>query len=155
MSRPSRRTSPETRAPGTTSCMRLSARRNVDFPDPEGPISAVTGFGSTVMSMSDSAWNEPNQTLSPSTSMRFAIWDPWSDKLVSAGEEAGEHREQQHDGDQRKGTRPGSRHCDRKSRARLVEDEQRQARLGPAERVGPDGVEAEGSEQQGRRLAGP
>src|SRR5205807_9629074 len=120
MSRPSRSTSPETRAPGTTSCMRLRARRKVDLPQPDGPIRAVTSFGSTVMLMSDSAWNEPNQTLSPSTSMRLAMCDPWSDKLVSAGEEAGKHGEQEHDRDQRKGSRPCSRHGHRERRPRLI-----------------------------------
>src|SRR5205085_5308942 len=110
MSRLSSRTSPVTRAPGTTSCMRLRARRNVDLPHPDGPISAVTCLGSTVMLMSFRAWNEPNQTLRPSTSMRLAIGEAWSDKPVSAGEEAGDHGEEEHDGDQRKGPGPRSRH---------------------------------------------
>src|SRR5258706_13473020 len=39
---PSSSTLPSTRAPGTSSCIRLSVRRSVDFPQPEGPISAVT-----------------------------------------------------------------------------------------------------------------
>jgi hypothetical protein len=34
------------RAPGTTSCMRFKQRMNVDFPQPEGPMTAVT-FRST------------------------------------------------------------------------------------------------------------
>src|SRR4029078_7925351 len=32
------------RACGTNSCMRLSARMNVDFPQPLGPMMAVTAF---------------------------------------------------------------------------------------------------------------
>src|SRR5579884_2689499 len=43
---PSTQTSPPTRAPGMTSCMRLMQRRKVDFPQPDGPISAVTLFSS-------------------------------------------------------------------------------------------------------------
>ena len=35
-------TSPASVAPGTSSCMRLRMRRNVDLPQPDGPISAVT-----------------------------------------------------------------------------------------------------------------
>jgi hypothetical protein len=35
------RTSPSMRTPGTRSFMRLSVLRKVDFPQPEGPISAV------------------------------------------------------------------------------------------------------------------
>ena len=42
------RTEPSTRAPGTMSFMRLSERRNVDLPQPDGPMSAVTWFGKHV-----------------------------------------------------------------------------------------------------------
>ena len=41
-------TSPSTRAPGMTSCMRLRVRRNVDLPQPDGPMNAVTLRGSIV-----------------------------------------------------------------------------------------------------------
>ena len=40
------RTAPSTRAPGTMSFIRLSERRNVDLPQPDGPMSAVTWLGS-------------------------------------------------------------------------------------------------------------
>ena len=36
---------PSTRAPGTMSFIRFSERRNVDLPQPDGPMSAVTWFG--------------------------------------------------------------------------------------------------------------
>ena len=36
-------------APGITSCMRLSDRRKVDLPQPDGPMKAVTDLGSTAM----------------------------------------------------------------------------------------------------------
>ena len=39
-------TLPSTRAPGITSCMRFSDRRNVDLPQPDGPMSAVMVRGS-------------------------------------------------------------------------------------------------------------
>src|SRR5436305_6801713 len=116
MSCPSRSTWPETRAPATTSCMRLSERRNVDFPQPDGPMRAVTSLGSTVMLASASAWNEPNQAFRPSTSMRLAMLGSRSDKPVAAGQEAGEHGEGQRDGDQRKGTGPRTRHGDAERR---------------------------------------
>src|SRR6478609_308952 len=41
MSSPSRSTSPASWADGTSSCIRLRIRRNVDLPQPDGPISAV------------------------------------------------------------------------------------------------------------------
>lgn len=44
ISSPSRRTSPSIRQPSTKSFMRLRVLRNVDLPQPEGPISAVTLF---------------------------------------------------------------------------------------------------------------
>jgi hypothetical protein len=55
----SSRISPVTRAPGIASFMRLKQRRSVDFPHPDGPISAVTS--SRVMSRSTSwmAWLSP------------------------------------------------------------------------------------------------
>ena len=43
---PSTMTWPSTRAPGMVSCMRLRVRRKVDFPQPEGPMRAVTDLGS-------------------------------------------------------------------------------------------------------------
>ena len=40
---------PSTRAPGITSCIRFSERRNVDLPQPEGPMRAVTERASIVI----------------------------------------------------------------------------------------------------------
>jgi hypothetical protein len=42
---PSTMTWPSTRAPGTSSCIRLMVRRKVDLPQPEDPIRAVIRFG--------------------------------------------------------------------------------------------------------------
>ena len=39
--------------------MRLSVRRNVDLPQPDGPMNAVTERGSIVMLTSSTALNEP------------------------------------------------------------------------------------------------
>ena len=48
-------------APGTSSCMRLSSRKNVDLPQPEGPIKAVTSpAGMTSVTPSKTRWS-PNQ----------------------------------------------------------------------------------------------
>nr|KEO65520.1 hypothetical protein DA06_30620 [Georgenia sp. SUBG003] len=46
-------------APGMTSCMRFSVRRNVDLPQPEGPMSAVTERGSIVMLTPSTARKSP------------------------------------------------------------------------------------------------
>ena len=50
---------PSIRAFGSTSCMRLIDRRNVDLPQPDGPIRAVIVFGSTVIETLSIALNEP------------------------------------------------------------------------------------------------
>src|SRR5215212_7098058 len=101
MSSPSSRISPSARAPGITSCIRLSVRMNVDLPHPDGPMSAVTDFGSMVRVTSSMARNDPYQALTWLASMRFDI--PSSllrDKPVPAGDEAGGGIEDQHDRDQ-------------------------------------------------------
>jgi hypothetical protein len=58
-SSPSTRTLPSTRAPGMTSCMRLSVRRNVDLPQPDGPMNAVTARGSISMETPSTARKSP------------------------------------------------------------------------------------------------
>jgi hypothetical protein len=50
---------PSTWAFGSTSCIRLIERRKVDLPQPDGPMRAVTVFGSTVRLMFSMALNEP------------------------------------------------------------------------------------------------
>ena len=45
--------SPSWRMPGISSFRRLIERRNVDFPQPDGPISAVTARGGTARLISN------------------------------------------------------------------------------------------------------
>ena len=52
-------TLPSTRPPGITSCIRLRVRRNVDLPQPDGPMKAVTERGSTVIVTPSTALNAP------------------------------------------------------------------------------------------------
>ena len=59
MSWSSSNTWPVMRAPGMTSCSRLRLRRKVDLPQPDGPMSAVTVFGSIVIVTSATAWWAP------------------------------------------------------------------------------------------------
>jgi len=40
---------PLTRPPGITSCIRFRIRRNVDFPQPDGPMNAVTDSGAMLI----------------------------------------------------------------------------------------------------------
>ncbi len=68
MSSPSSNTDPASVAIGTSSCMRLSVRRKVDLPHPEGPISAVTTPASILMLTPSSTLREPNQQLTSTPS---------------------------------------------------------------------------------------
>ena len=42
-----------------TSCIRFSVRSTVDFPQPDGPMNAVTLRGGTAIDTSATAWNAP------------------------------------------------------------------------------------------------
>src|SRR5437764_253066 len=67
MSTPSSKTSPESRVPSIRSFMRLSARRKVDLPHPDGPISAITDRSGMNSEMSHNACFAPYQNDIPLT----------------------------------------------------------------------------------------
>src|ERR1700678_1679784 len=78
MSTPSNSTLPPKVAPGVSSCSRLSARRKVDLPHPDGPISAVT-FEASIASDTRLRTLWPlNQQLTPTASSRPAPPDAFS-----------------------------------------------------------------------------
>ena len=57
--RPSRRTVPVMCPPRITSCIRLRVRSTVDFPQPDGPIKAVTVSGAMVIDAPSTARKSP------------------------------------------------------------------------------------------------
>src|SRR5690349_20907922 len=63
MSSPSSSTSPASAADGTSSCMRLRIRRNVDLPQPDGPISAVMPPAGMVSETRSSTLWVPNHAV--------------------------------------------------------------------------------------------
>src|SRR5689334_463813 len=63
-------------ADGTSSCMRLRIRRNVDFPQPDGPISAVTWPAGIVSETFCRTLWSPNQALIPSARSSLAVPEP-------------------------------------------------------------------------------
>src|SRR5712692_3255869 len=84
-------TSPSTRPPAISSCMRFRQRTKVDFPHPDGPMMAVAPFDSMVRVISWSACERPYQTFrlrtSIATAYSFAAWTTWncgSDVLLAA-----------------------------------------------------------------------
>src|ERR1700738_1294548 len=60
MSSPLSSTSPASLADGTDSCIRLRIRRNVDLPQPDGPISAVTVRAGMASETRSSTFLDPN-----------------------------------------------------------------------------------------------
>src|SRR5260370_8533473 len=59
---------PTCRVPSIRSFMRLSKRRKVDFPQPDGPMRAVTDRSGMARLMSNRAWLTPYQNDRPWTS---------------------------------------------------------------------------------------
>src|SRR5665213_1285774 len=62
MSSPHRRISPSMRASGFNSCIRLSARRKVDLPQPLGPMMAVTALAVMSSEIFFNTWLAPKKT---------------------------------------------------------------------------------------------
>src|SRR5881409_2331141 len=56
--------------------MRLRHRMNVDLPQPEGPMIAVTAFGAIASPMSRRTWASPNQALRSLTRIPSATRSP-------------------------------------------------------------------------------
>src|SRR5438094_9374764 len=145
---PSRTTFPSARAPGISSWRRLRQRTRVDFPHPDGPISAVTWFGSTDSDMSSMA------SLLPYHAERFAI-----SKLAaishtpSCGHEPRHQCKSEHESDEGQCSRPRPLDLLGIGRLGAVEDLEGQGRhrLGDLER---DELSAERGEQQRGRLPG-
>ncbi len=73
MSCPLSSTSPASAADGTDSCIRFRIRRNVDFPQPDGPISAVTVAAGMASDTRSSTLFDPNQADTPTASSRAGL----------------------------------------------------------------------------------
>src|SRR5687767_1129879 len=69
MSSPSRSTRPVIQPPSVSSCSRLSVRRKVDFPHPDGPISACTLLGANESDTPFTAVNFPYIAVSLSVTI--------------------------------------------------------------------------------------
>src|SRR4051812_23126825 len=85
MSRPSSVIAPACFVPGSVSCMRLIERRNVDFPQPDGPMSAVIDRDGTTRSMSNSTCFSPYQKEYLAASISPRIARPESEMRTGAG----------------------------------------------------------------------
>src|SRR5512143_3828216 len=162
MSRSSSRTVPSAQARGTVSCMRLRQRRNVDLPQPEGPITAVTWRSGMSRVTSRMAVIRPKPAESCSTRTRggTAMAGARSPRISivatvepAAGGQAGENADREDEEDEDEGSGPGQGMPFVIGADRIVEYLQRDRgdRL-----VQPDRPElvAEGGEEQRRGLTG-
>src|SRR5437762_11436477 len=125
MSAPSRNTCPVMRAPGTVSCMRLRQRRKVDLPHPDGPMTAVTERSRNCTLASRTACIEPKYALSAST--RTCGGSAWRATSAATGiaefvtsaslscavalsrSDTSREADDEDDGDEDEGARPGLR----------------------------------------------
>src|ERR1039457_4686625 len=127
--------------------MRFTQRKSVLFPQPEGPMRAVTRWAGAVRSTSATTWCLPNQALSFSIdkpSVDFSGVAVVSSTFVVAGagsvatsgirrtystaEEASSEGEDQHDGDECERSRPCAGLSFLKPCDRIVEDLQGECR---------------------------
>src|SRR5207245_8563268 len=86
--------------------MRFRHRMNVDLPQPEGPMIAVTALGAIASPMSRRTWRVPNQALRSLTRIPFAMLSPHR-AVAAASRDARRETEQEGRGDQDQ--RPGPR----------------------------------------------
>src|SRR5579872_7125028 len=128
-----------TRAPGMTSCMRLMHRMNVDFPQPDGPIRAVTLFGfiSRLTSRTASFLLYQADTSSDLTASPIAFFLPGAHPIAEPERQhpSGEVQDDD-DAEENKGAGPRLAVQIRIGRLRVVPDLHRQRPDRTVERVG-------------------
>src|SRR5574338_1414495 len=149
MSSPSSSTRPVIHPSSLSSCIRLSVRRKVDLPQPDGPISACTRFGAKRSDTLFTAVNLPYIAVRRSVS----IWMVSAMAAALPGGEPGPDAQDQdhHDEDERR--RPGIRMplLERAGGIGVYRERQRGHRLPDA---GDEILAPERREEQRRRLAG-
>src|SRR5262245_36466683 len=132
--------------------MRFRHRMKVDFPQPDGPMIAVTALGAIVRSMPFSTCALPNHALTPVTWMPSTIPSPHSTEPAPC-DHAGRQAHDEYDTNEHERAGPGLTMPVVVGGDRVREDLQRQCRDRLIEPLVPEPV-AERREQQRRRLAG-
>src|SRR5688572_26976838 len=125
MSAPSRSTRPVARAPGIVSCMRFRHRKNVDLPQPDGPMTAVTlrsGIASVTSLMACTAPKYALSSCVPRRDFAARATSGASRRVTGAftaassvthaaeagtGREAGREADEEDERDEDEGSRPG------------------------------------------------
>src|SRR6185503_6692526 len=110
MSRPSKRTSPSTRVPAPVSCMRYKHRNNVDFPQPDGPMIAVTSPVGTANLTSRTTRDAPKYASSASTPIAgTCAGSVAAGSKAGTGSEAGREADDEDETEEDERPRPGLR----------------------------------------------
>src|SRR3989442_7575540 len=98
---------------------------NVDFPQPDGPMIAVTALGAIASPMPCSTWTSPNQALRSLTRIPSATLSPHR-AVTAARRDPRREADQEDQRDQHQGPRPGLAVPVVVRRDRLSEDLDRQ-----------------------------
>src|SRR5256712_10255781 len=133
--------------------MRLRHRMNVDLPQPEGPMIAVTALGAIASPMSRRTWRVPNQALRSLTRIPSAMPSPHR-AVAAARRDSRRETDQEDQGDQHQRAGPRLAVPVVEGRDRVREDLERERGDRLIEALVPEAV-AEGPEEQRRRLARP
>src|SRR3954468_8337486 len=109
MSRPSKRTSPSTRAPGTVSCMRFRQRSSVDLPQPDGPMIAVTCPARTPNATSRTTRDPPKYASSAATSSADTASSVAAESEAGPGDVSRGEADDENEAEEDECARPGLR----------------------------------------------
>src|SRR3989449_11664676 len=126
--------------------MRLRHRMNVDFPQPDGPMIAVTALGAIASPMPCRTWTSPNQALRSLTRIPSATPSPHR-AVTAARRDPRREADQEDQRDQHQGPRPGLAVPVVEGRDPVGEDLGRQPRDRLIEAPVPEGVGGGPAEQ--------
>src|SRR2546425_5096723 len=118
--------------------MRLRHRMNVDFPQPDGPMIAVTALGAIASPMPCSTWTSPNQALRSLTRIPSATPSPHR-AVTAARRDPRREADQEDQRDQHQGPRPRLAMPGVEGRDRVGEDLERQRGDRLIGALGPEG----------------
>src|SRR3989449_8820683 len=134
--------------------MRLRHRRNVDLPQPEGPMIAVTALGAIASPMSRRTWRVPTQALRSLTRIPSPMLSPHR-AVTAARRDPRRETDQEDQGDQHQRAGPRLAVPVVEGGDRVGEDLERQRGDRLIEKLGPETVAESREKQRGPRPPPP
>src|SRR2546422_9461427 len=134
--------------------MRLRHRMNVDFPQPDGPMIAVTALGAIASPMPCRTWTSPNQALRSLTRIPSATPSPHR-AVAAARRDPRRETDQEDQGDQHQRAGPRLAVPVVVWGDRIGEDLERQRGDRLIEKLGPETVAESREKQRGPRPPPP